>query len=143
LRPDLVLEAGDKNFIADTKYKMVYADESDPKKGISQNDLYQMVAYAIRFNTIDIKLFYPKTIQSNGLTKVKSIHIEDTLAMNKSINIEAYQLSVIDKNITTESLKECKVLFDNFEKLKSKLKLELDTHIAYRDLRYRLRLNHL
>lgn len=125
LRPDLVLEAGNKKFIADTKYKMVYSDESDPKKGISQNDLYQMVAYAIRFNTTNIKLFYPKTIHSNGQTKVKAIHIKDTLAMDKSINIEAFQLSIIDKDITSDSLKESKLLFDSFEKLKSKLKLEL------------------
>ena len=125
LRPDLVLKAGENKFIADTKYKMVYADENDPKKGISQNDLYQMVAYAIRFNTTDIKLFYPKTIHSNGLTKVNSIHIEDALATDKSIQIEAYQLSIIDKNISSESLTECKILFDNFEDLKLKLKDEL------------------
>lgn len=125
LRPDLVLKAGDKKFIADTKYKMVYADVNDPKKGISQNDLYQMVAYAIRFNTTDIKLFYPKTIHSNGLTKVNSININDTLATDKSIQIEAYQLSIIDKNMTSESLSECKLLFDNFEELKSKLIVEL------------------
>lgn len=125
LRPDLVLKAGNHKFIADTKYKMVYADEIDPKKGISQNDLYQMVAYAIRFNTTDIKLFYPKTIHSNGLTKVNSIHIEDNLANDKFINIEAYQLSIIDKNITSDTLTECELLFDNFEELKLKLKEEL------------------
>lgn len=125
LRPDLVLKAGDHKFIADTKYKMVYADENDPKKGISQNDLYQMVAYAIRFNTTDIKLFYPKTTHSNGLTKVNSIQIDDTLANDKSINIEACQLSIIDKNITADTLAECKLLFDNFEELKLKLKEEL------------------
>ena len=125
MRPDLVLKAGENKFIADTKYKMVYADENDPKKGIFQNDLYQMVAYAIRFNTTDIKLFYPKTIHSNGLTKVNSIHIEDALATDKSIQIEAYQLSIIDKNISSESLTECKILFDNFEDLKLKLKDEL------------------
>lgn len=125
LRPDLVLKAADQKFIADTKYKMVYADENDPKKGISQNNLYQMVAYAIRFNTPDIKLFYPKTILSNGTTKVNSIHIKDSLAIDKSINIEAFQLSIIDKNITSDSLKECKLLFDNFEELKLKLKEEL------------------
>jgi 5-methylcytosine-specific restriction enzyme subunit McrC len=126
LRPDLLLKAGDHKFIADTKYKMVYADETDPKKGISQNDLYQMVAYAIRFNTTDIKLFYPKTIHSNGLTKVNSIQVDDNLATDKSINIEAYQLSIIDKNMTTDTLAECKLLFDNFEELKLKLKEELE-----------------
>ncbi len=62
---------------------------------------------------------------SNGTTKVKSIHINDTIANNKTISIEAFQLSIIDKYITSDSLKECKLLFDNFEQLKLKLKEEL------------------
>src|SRR5690606_38243691 len=59
LKPDLHLEIGGRRIIADTKYKIVYSDEKDPKKGISQNDLYQMIAYAIRFNTTEIVLYYP------------------------------------------------------------------------------------
>jgi len=41
LKPDLWLGTTAKSLIADTKYKIVYSDESDPKKGISQNDLYK------------------------------------------------------------------------------------------------------
>lgn len=125
LRPDLLLETLSNKFIADTKYKMVYAAENDSKKGISQNDLYQMTAYAIRFGISDIKLFYPKTIISNDQTNHHSIKIEDVLANNRSINIEAYKLSVIDKNITSESIKKSKLLFENFESLKKQLTKEL------------------
>ena len=60
------------------------------------------------------------------LTKVNSIQVDDNLATDKSINIEAYQLSIIDKDMTTDSLAKCKLLFDNFEKLKLKLKEELE-----------------
>jgi 5-methylcytosine-specific restriction enzyme subunit McrC len=126
LKPDLILDLGHKKIIADTKYKMVYADANDNKKGISQPDLYQMLAYAVRFNITDIKLFYPKTILSNGDTKHNSIKIKDVLAEDTLINIEAYKLSIIDKNITSESLNNCKRLFDNFEDLRSKLKEELE-----------------
>lgn len=126
LKPDLILDLGHKKIIADTKYKMVYADSNDNKKGISQPDLYQMLAYAVRFNITDIKLFYPKTILSNGDTNHNSIKIKDALADNTSINIEAYKLSIIDKDITSESLNNCKRLFDNFEDLRSKLKEELE-----------------
>lgn len=126
LKPDLVLDLGYKKIIADAKYKMVYDDSNDNKRGIAQPDLYQMLAYAVRFNITDIKLFYPKTILSNGDTNHNSIQIKDALADNTSINIEAYKLSIIDKNITSESLKECKLLFDNFKELKSKLKVELE-----------------
>jgi 5-methylcytosine-specific restriction enzyme subunit McrC len=126
LKPDLILDLGHKKIISDTKYKMVYADANDNKKGISQPDLYQMLAYAVRFNITDIKLFYPKTILSNGDTKHNSIKIKDVLAEDTLINIEAYKLSIIDKNITSESLNNCKRLFDNFEDLRSKLKEELE-----------------
>jgi len=126
LKPDLILDLGHKKIIADTKYKMVYADVNDNKKGISQPDLYQMLAYAIRFNITDIKLFYPKTILSNGNTNHKSIQIKDALAEDTLVNIEAYRLSIIDKDITSESLNSCKRLFDNFEDLRLKLKGELE-----------------
>ncbi len=54
LKPDLFLKTDYKSLIADTKYKIVYSDEKDPKKGISQIDLYQMLAYAIRFDINEI-----------------------------------------------------------------------------------------
>jgi 5-methylcytosine-specific restriction enzyme subunit McrC len=126
LKPDLILDLGHKKIIADTKYKMVYADSSDAKKGISQSDLYQMLAYAVRFKITEIKLFYPKTILSNGETNHNSIQIKDALAANTAINIDAYKLSIIDKNINADSLQEHKLLFDNFEGLKLKLKEELE-----------------
>ena len=125
LKPDLILDLGHKKIIADTKYKMVYADANDNKRGVSQLDLYQMLAYAVRFNITDVKLFYPKTIVSNDDTNHNSIKIKDALADNTSINIEAYKLSIIDKNVTWESLNNGKNLFDNFDNLRLKLKGEL------------------
>tara|TARA_R110001592_G_scaffold92545_1_gene269581 strand:- start:889 stop:1386 length:498 start_codon:yes stop_codon:yes gene_type:complete len=35
LKPDLKLFFNNRSIVADTKYKIVYADEKDPKKGIS------------------------------------------------------------------------------------------------------------
>ena len=54
LRPDLVLEVDSKKIIADTKYKIIYSDNKDPKNGSSQSDSYQMLAYAVRFNIDEI-----------------------------------------------------------------------------------------
>lgn len=98
LKPDLHLEIEGRRIIADTKYKIVYSDEKDPKKGISQNDLYQMIAYAIRFNTTEIVLYYPNTID-NYQGKVKEIDIVDELANDQKIEIRAYQLPVINKQL--------------------------------------------
>lgn len=126
LKPDLILDLGYKKIIADTKYKMVYADSNGNKKGISQPDLYQMLAYAVRFNLTDIKLLYPKTSMSNEDTNHNSIVVNDALANDKAILIKAYKLSVMDEKITSDSMQEHKLLFDNFENLKSKLKIELN-----------------
>ena len=95
LKPDLCISSPIKDFIADTKYKITYSDSNDPKKGISQSDLYQMIAYAIRFNIQDVVLLYPNTLKTknNGNTELK---IVDKLALEKQINISSYQLPIIN-----------------------------------------------
>lgn len=124
MKLDLLLEVNEKKIIADTKYKMVYDITSDNKKGISQNDLYQMVSYAIRFGATDIKLLYPTSVK-NKTTDLKTIEIVDELASNEKITIKAHQVSVMDEEITIEDL-NCKMLSDCFFKLQNKLKLELE-----------------
>lgn len=98
IRPDLWIITPSKSLIADTKYKIVYSDEADPKKGISQTDLYQMVAYAVRFNVDDIVLFYPNTIRDIQHTNV-SLIIKDALANDKEVSVRAYKLPVLCKGI--------------------------------------------
>jgi len=51
-------EHPDLKIIADTKYKLRDSNfKIDPKKGIAQNDLYQMVSYAFKRGCTDIMLF--------------------------------------------------------------------------------------
>jgi 5-methylcytosine-specific restriction enzyme subunit McrC len=125
LKPDLLLTIGNRSIIADTKYKMVYADSTDAKKGISQNDLYQMVAYAMRFGVTDVKLFYPNTINNDTTNDLKTIEIIDELANHEKITIKAHQVSVMDKDLTIASLESMR-LSDCFVSLKNKLKGELE-----------------
>jgi 5-methylcytosine-specific restriction enzyme subunit McrC len=99
---------------------MVYNDTVDTKKGISQNDLYQMVAYAIRFGVTDIKLFYPNTVKEIATTDLKTITIVDELAHLEKITIKAHQVSILDKTITIEQLNQQK-LSDCFVNLKEEL----------------------
>jgi len=120
LKPDLILDLGWKKIIADTKYKLVYSDEADPKKGISQTDLYQMVSYAIRFSIKEVKLLYPSSITRSSL-KDFNIKIKDTLADGKEINVFAHQLPVIDLNLTSREIKSHKNFINSFEKLKNDL----------------------
>lgn len=125
LKPDLILDLGYKRIIADTKYKMVYSDESDPKKGISQSDLYQMLAYAVRFKIQEIKLFYPNSVATELQQKVATIQIKDALANDEQITITAHQLPIVDSSITVATLLANDKLLDCFEELKAKLQSSL------------------
>ena len=49
-----------RKIIVDTKYKLRQDNfKTDPKKGVSQSDLYQMVSYAFKRGCTDIMLVYP------------------------------------------------------------------------------------
>lgn len=68
MQHDIFLTAKDetkRKIIIDTKYKLREFDyKNDPKKGISQSDLYQMVSYAFRRGCTDIVLAYPNLSES-------------------------------------------------------------------------------
>ncbi len=121
LKPDLFIKVKDKSLIADTKYKIIYSNDNDPKNGISQNDLYQMIAYAIRFEIDEIILFYPSTIdmRRKNATEIK---IKDALASNHEITIKAYQLPIIDNEIIYSSSNDGLELDELFNKQRIKLK---------------------
>lgn len=59
LKPDLILELGEKKIIADTKWKPLKNAE-DKKHGIAQSDLYQVFAYAHYHEASEVWLIYPK-----------------------------------------------------------------------------------
>lgn len=92
-----------KNVIADTKYKIVYSDESDPKNGISQSDLYQMLAYTVRFDIDEIVLFYPGTINSKQMHSGEIV-IEDALAGGKEVHFKVFQLPILNWEMFAEDL---------------------------------------
>lgn len=124
MKPDLLLVVNDKKIIADTKYKMVYDITNDNKKGISQNDLYQMIAYAIRFKATDIKLLYPNSVKNNT-SDLKTIDIIDELATNEMITIKAHQVSILDNKLHVNEL-NTKKLNTVFENVRLQLKKELE-----------------
>lgn len=120
LKPDLWLKTDHKSLIADTKYKIVYSDEKDPKKGISQNDLYQMLAYAIRFEVDEIILFYPNTIKQ-GQEEETELTIKDALADGKEISIRAFQLPIINRALLETGLETKTDLSELFETTRQEL----------------------
>ena len=120
LKPDLWLKTDHKSLIADTKYKIVYSDEKDPKKGISQNDLYQMLAYAVRFEVDEIIIFYPNTIKQ-GQEEETELTIKDALADGKEISIRAFQLPIINRELLETGLATNTDLSELFESTRQEL----------------------
>ncbi|WP_175059855.1 McrC family protein [Thermococcus sp. 2319x1] len=57
LRPDLTIESSAGRFVVDMKYKLLKPEEK--KLGVSQADLYQMYAYATKWNADGVLLVYP------------------------------------------------------------------------------------
>ena len=59
LRPDIVITMGNRIVVMDTKWKRL-TNDLNSNYGISQGDMYQMYAYAKKYNTSEIWLLYPK-----------------------------------------------------------------------------------
>jgi 5-methylcytosine-specific restriction enzyme subunit McrC len=60
LRPDIVMQNGDRIIVLDTKWKRLI-DNERANYGISQADMYQMYAYSQKYQTSEIWLLYPVT----------------------------------------------------------------------------------
>ncbi len=133
LRPDLILDTGGRRIIADTKYKLVYTDPDDQKKGISQADLYQVLAYAIRFKIEDVVLLYPDTISSE-MNESTGFIIRDEFAEQVDVKVTVWQLPVINRGMflgdSSHRRVHLKVAFDGTKHdLKEKLQEILHSHI--------------
>ncbi|MBW4054978.1 MAG: hypothetical protein HIU83_06195 [Proteobacteria bacterium] len=62
LQPDLLIKNGSQTrLILDTKWKCLKSDEEDIKNGVSSADMYQMYAYATRYDCNNVILLYPDT----------------------------------------------------------------------------------
>ena len=59
-KPDILIRSGKKVVqIIDTKWKRISARTDDPKDGVSQADVYQMMVYAQLYKPRRLTLFYP------------------------------------------------------------------------------------
>jgi 5-methylcytosine-specific restriction enzyme subunit McrC len=59
-RPDILIKRGSEVVhVIDTKWKRIGARIDDPKRGVSQGDVYQMMAYAQLYRCDSLVLLYP------------------------------------------------------------------------------------
>lgn len=107
LRPDIVITRDDESVvILDTKWKSLN-NNSKLNYGISQADMYQMYAYAKKYQASEIWLLYPVNEEIKDLkinfksdddviinlffVDVKNINESITKLKNRLVNIELYQ----------------------------------------------------
>lgn len=59
-KPDIIIRRGhERVMIIDTKWKRLAPSIDDPKQGVSQSDVYQMMAYGRIYQCPDLMLLYP------------------------------------------------------------------------------------
>ena len=91
LRPDItIFENNNIRFIIDTKYKKASMEEG--KLQISQSDIYQMLAYGVRYKCNNIILIYPMFLGDNKEEVLLSeIDIE---SHNNIVNIKVIKIDL-------------------------------------------------
>jgi 5-methylcytosine-specific restriction enzyme subunit McrC len=78
-RPDILIRDGtDVVHIVDTKWKRISAKIDDPKQGVSQSDVYQMMAYGQVYGCSSLTLIYPHNFTLKVPAGVLSSHIVGT-----------------------------------------------------------------
>lgn len=98
--------------IVDAKYKLRDKNyKTDPKKGISQSDLYQMVSYALKRGCNQVLLLYPNSDESTGSPRMDKFFIESHHQVIQVIAAEVPFWSIH----SFEDIEEC--LHDHLEHL--------------------------
>ncbi len=92
-RPDvLIRQAGVVTHVIDTKWKRISARIDDPKQGVSQGDVYQMMAYAQLYGAPRLTLLYP---HHPGLGDVEDVHARRRITGHDTI-LETASIDVAD-----------------------------------------------
>jgi 5-methylcytosine-specific restriction enzyme subunit McrC len=74
-RPDILVKRGDEVVqIIDTKWKRIATRVDDPKQGVSQGDVYQMMAYGQLYKCERLTLLYPHHAAVNRSEGIQAAH---------------------------------------------------------------------
>jgi 5-methylcytosine-specific restriction endonuclease McrBC regulatory subunit McrC len=89
LKPDILIKKpGERTVVIDTKWKVLKTNSENYRNNISQADLYQLFAYAHRYDSEDNVLLYPKIGNLEG----KHFWVPDT-EPEKRLRIEFVDVS--------------------------------------------------
>lgn len=95
-KPDILIRRGDQvAHVIDTKWKRISDQNDDPKQGVSQADVYQMMAYAHLYDAPRLTLLYP---HNAGLGDAEGIRARFRVTGQQTVlETASFDLS-IDKN---------------------------------------------
>ncbi len=96
-KPDILIRrAGTVTHVIDTKWKRISSRIDDPKQGISQGDVYQMMAYAQLYSAPRLTLLYPHHL---GLGNEELVHARHRITGHETI-LETASIDVANgKNV--------------------------------------------
>lgn len=88
-RPDILVMSGkDVVHVIDTKWKRITNQIDDAKQGISQGDIYQLMAYAHLYQAPHLALLYPHHPALSGAEGIRSVHtITNTTGVLRSMSV--------------------------------------------------------
>ncbi|KAB2906736.1 MAG: hypothetical protein F9K40_06155 [Kofleriaceae bacterium] len=90
LEPDIVVHRGSQaRLILDTKWKRLLTSAEDSKNGVSQSDMYQMTAYATRYDCNDNVLVFPRVPDVGPVA-----YVVPSRPADRSIRVEFIDLSM-------------------------------------------------
>ena len=97
-RPDILIRrGGEVVHVIDTKWKRIAARIDDPKQGVSQADVYQMMAYAHLYQTPRLTLLYP---HHHGLGETEGIQARFRVTGQKTVlDIASVDVAAADGEI--------------------------------------------
>jgi 5-methylcytosine-specific restriction enzyme subunit McrC len=112
-KPDILIwRAGQVAHVIDTKWKRISARIDDPKQGVSQGDIYQMMAYAHLYKAPRLTLLYP---HHEGLGDVEGIQAQFRISGQETV-VETASVDVADGKDLLKRLR-AKLLSDIDERL--------------------------
>jgi 5-methylcytosine-specific restriction enzyme subunit McrC len=82
-KPDILIRrAGTVVHVIDTKWKRISSRIDDPKQGVSQGDVYQMMAYAQLYHAPRLTLLYP---HHPGLGATEFVHARHRITGHETV----------------------------------------------------------
>lgn len=101
-KPDILIRSGDVvTHVIDTKWKRISSRIDDPKQGVSQGDVYQMMAYGHLYRSPRLTLLYP---HHAGLGDGEAIHARHRITGHDMV-LETASIDVANGSMMLDRLK--------------------------------------